>query len=90
ACHFKTQITVHPNPVINAIMQVHLENVPEGIYRLQLFNAEGKTVWKGSVTHSGGTRMYKVSVDQILASGQYVLRITQHDGQQQSIPLLFR
>ncbi|MCC6256854.1 MAG: hypothetical protein IT254_00885, partial [Chitinophagaceae bacterium] len=70
------QISVYPNPVKDdGVLYVDLQNQPAGKYMLQMLNEAGQVVHSQSLNHSGGSSVYSLQLKQMLAHGNYLLKL---------------
>ncbi|MEO6670666.1 MAG: right-handed parallel beta-helix repeat-containing protein [Ferruginibacter sp.] len=69
-------IEVYPNPVTNGKIQLWFIGMPEGIYVVNIFNAQGQCLFKKQLLHQGGTNMETVTPAVYFAHGNYQLLIT--------------
>jgi len=70
-----TPFTLYPNPLVGKILNVQLTNIPAGKYDISIYNALGQKVNEQSITHSGGTGSYGLTINNKLASGTYLVSI---------------
>lgn len=67
--------SVHPNPVKNKIIQLHIMGQEEGEYRLSLVNSVGQVVHDSKVTIAAGNSVIPVYLKNI-SKGIYYLKLT--------------
>lgn len=72
------EVTIHPNPVGNAMLHVDLGNSENGTYQLQLFDILGKTILSRQVTKNAANSNFKLDLQQE-ASGIYYLKVSGKD-----------
>ncbi|MEJ7627135.1 MAG: hypothetical protein WKF35_09740 [Ferruginibacter sp.] len=63
-------ITVFPNPVSSSVMTVRLNNIPQGNYKLNLYNSSGQLIMVYAVQHKGINLNYIIPIDRYPA-GRY-------------------
>jgi hypothetical protein len=69
-------MAVTPNPVSGETMNVQFTNMEGGEYKVELFNSIGQIVYKGSISHTGGSSVYKISTGvSMKAKGIYQLKL---------------
>jgi len=73
------EVTIHPNPVGHALLNVDLGNVENGTYQLQLFDVLGKTILAKQVTKNAANSNFKLDLQQE-AFGIYYLKVSGKDG----------
>ena len=76
----KASITVYPNPVTGKQMQVRFIAVEGGLYQLQLLNAAGQTIYRGSEKITGGSFAKSIQLGNDVAGGRYDLLVIAPDG----------
>jgi hypothetical protein len=75
----KPEIKVYPNPVVDNNINVKFDNVPKGVYKARLINLAGQTVFTTSLSHSGESANYKMSINQPISPGMCVLEISGYE-----------
>ena len=70
-----TAFNLYPNPLINKILNLQLTNVAAGKYDVSIYNVLGQKVNEQSITHSGGTGSYGLTINNNLTSGTYLVSI---------------
>ena len=87
----KPQFIVSPNPVFDNIIHVTFINQPSGVYTLNFYNAAGQLMITKTLTHSVSTNFnYEIKSLQILAAGNYTLKINTTKKLLQSIKILVK
>lgn len=81
-------VSVYPNPVKGASMQVQLSNQPAGTYQVKLVNLQGQVVLVESISHSGGNAAIRVAVPTQITNGIYQVEITGSDATKNTQSLL--
>jgi hypothetical protein len=71
----KTSIVVIPNPVLNKMVNIQLNNVPSGRYNLMLYNILGQPVLQRTIEHAGGNSSQLLTLPSAALNGVYVLRL---------------
>ena len=78
----KVSIRAYPNPVTtNGAVNLQLDNIKAGMYRLELVNAAGQTVYRRMIHLQNGTFNQPLNIGQNLPSGVYQMKITGKDSQ---------
>lgn len=84
------QISVYPNPVKDdGVLYVDLQNQPAGKYMLQMLNEAGQVVHSQSLNHSGGSSVYSLQLKQMLAHGNYMLKVSNGSDVKLSFKVVF-
>jgi|GEM_PF-1588309 len=73
-------ITVFPNPIVNGVVNLKLENQPAGKYHVRMLNPVGQVVLTKQFDHAGGNYSERIPWDYNMAHGTYQLEVTQPDG----------
>ncbi|MBS1739092.1 MAG: T9SS type A sorting domain-containing protein [Bacteroidetes bacterium] len=66
-------IRAYPNPLSGNTVTIEADNLPQGDYQVQVFDAVGQRVWMSSISHQGGLGKWKISLKESLAQGAYLL-----------------
>lgn len=77
ALNHEKSILVYPNPVKDNIINIQLENNPTGIYRIMLFDNDGKIIFSKNYNVSVNNGSMKVVLPKNTVSGNYLLKIIQ-------------
>jgi len=85
----KQEISVYPNPVVNGIIHLQLNNQPEGNYGIRLLNKSGQTILQKQIQHTGGNGTETISLDKYLPRGMYQLEVTKPDGTKSNINVIY-
>ena len=72
-------IYVFPNPVTDNFIQLQMNGLPKGDYKVALFNSQGQAVLTDKINHLAGTSTEKIQPDRKLHSGIYELKVTAPD-----------
>lgn len=70
----KARITVVPNPAHRGEVSVQLTNLPQGHYKVSLYNAEGQVIQHQDLHHPGGSASFPLLIEQ-LAPGTYLIEL---------------
>lgn len=73
-------ITVFPNPIVNGVINLKLENMPKGKYVVRLMNPTGQVMLTSLFDHAGGNYTQQIPWDYKMAHGHYKLEVKQPDG----------
>jgi len=68
-----TDISVYPNPVRQAVIQVQFNEQASGKYTLQLFNSAGQLISNRMIMHAGGSSVHPLQLNRKPAAGNYEL-----------------
>ena len=85
----KQEISVYPNPVVNGIINLQLNNQPQGQYGLRLLNKSGQLIIQKQIQHAGGSSTETISLDKYAPHGIYQLEITKPDGSKSNINVVY-
>ncbi len=55
-------IAVYPNPVTNGIINLQLNNIPQGIYNVKIFNPFGHTILTRQINHNQVNSISKINL----------------------------
>lgn len=69
-------ISIYPNPVKDATVNLAFSNMEEGNYSISLRNSFGQLVYEKKINHTGGNRAEIIKLAKQLASGLYNLEIS--------------
>ena len=72
-----TTIALYPNPLVGKVFNVQLTNIPAGKYLVSIYNVLGEKMNEQSIRHSGGTGSYGLTLNNNLASGTYLVAISE-------------
>lgn len=84
----EVSISVAPNPVANASLELHFNNEPGGNYFLRLTNTSGQTVLSRVINFKGGTGIEDISTT-AFPKGVYQLEIIKPDKSRQVIKVVY-
>ena len=68
------KVKVYPNPVIGRVVNMSFEEMPAGLYHVELINPLGQLVMRREWKHVGGTFMKRMTIPYDAVSGMYHLR----------------
>lgn len=81
-------VTVYPNPVTGAVINLQLTNMVQGNYGVRLINSFGQTVLVDEFNHAGGTAAEKITLSKEFPKGLYSLQITKPDSSVENISIV--
>jgi hypothetical protein len=81
-------LTVYPNPVTGAVINLQLTNMMQGNYGVRLINSFGQKVLADEFYHAGGTAAEKIALSKEFPKGLYSLQITKPDGSVENISIV--
>jgi hypothetical protein len=82
----KGSIVAYPNPVVNGgTVKLSFNNQPAGRYKLEFMDADGKLVNQQEVTISSKSQVVDFRVPQLIAAGNYMIRIINEDNELASV-----
>lgn len=70
----EARMTIVPNPANGGEISVQLTNVPQGLYKVTLFNAEGQGLHHQTLQHASGSASFSLKVDH-LQPGTYLVEL---------------
>ena len=82
-------ITIHPNPITNGVINLHLVNQPAGTYGIRLLNPLGQTIVSRQVTRAKGTTTEQIKWNYYLAHGTYQLQVSKPHGEVKVIRVMY-
>ncbi|MCY7421432.1 MAG: SBBP repeat-containing protein [Chitinophagaceae bacterium] len=72
----KSRIVINPNPVIDRTLNLQLQNQPEGIYNIRVFDNIGQLLYSGKVQHPGGSSVQTLQLKSSIPTGTYQVQIS--------------
>jgi Secretion system C-terminal sorting domain len=72
-------IAIYPNPVTNDILQLQMNNMPDGEYGIKVIDALGQTILTEEIDHGTFSETKSILLNKDLANGMYMLEIMQPD-----------
>lgn len=76
----KAGIRVYPNPVTaNGTVNLRFDNIQAGMYRVELVNSSGQTVYSRMMQLNNGTFNQQLNIGRGLPSGVYQMKVTGKD-----------
>jgi hypothetical protein len=72
-------IYVYPNPVINKVINIYIDNLASDRYEIKLFDLQGKLIKSASIQYSNNHKMI-LSLDKKINSGIYSLNMFTKNG----------
>jgi Secretion system C-terminal sorting domain len=85
----KQAITVYPNPVVNGIISLQLNNQPEGKYAIRLLNKAGQVIMQKQLDYAGGNSTENIHISKYLPHGFYQLEITKPGGDASELKVIY-
>jgi hypothetical protein len=71
----KGAITIYPNPVLNKMFNLQLNNMPQGKYELVVYNGLGQKLLAKTIEHGGGSATEQVILGVNILPGSYFVKI---------------
>jgi hypothetical protein len=68
-------ITFFPNPVTNKTIILHLNNLHQGTFKIELYNSIGQEVYKNHLLYSGGSLTENIKLPENIVDGLYHLYV---------------
>jgi len=85
----KHEITIYPNPVVDGVISVQLNNMPAGNYTVNLFNNLGQEVLDKIIQHTEGSSTELINIDKKLTHGIYQLVVTKPGGDKMNFSVVY-
>ena len=85
----KQEITIYPNPVIDGVISIQLNNMPAGKYAVKLLNNQGQKVLDKIIQHTEGSSTELITIDKSMPHGIYQLQIIKPDGELETNELIY-
>lgn len=70
-----SDISIYPNPVINATVALQFTDMEKGYYQFRLINSGGQTVFTHQQLHNGVNGNISIRFGQHIVAGNYILEI---------------
>ena len=83
------EITIHPNPITNGMINLQLINQPGGKYGIRLLSPVGQVIVTKQITHAEGNSTEQIKWNYNLAHGIYQLEITKPGGEVKVIKVMY-
>lgn len=71
----RQSITIYPNPIKDAVINLQMEKQPAGAYGIKLMNLQGQIVLRSVIQHTAGTSTEKINLEKGIARGIYTLEV---------------
>jgi hypothetical protein len=82
-------ISIYPNPVINGMINLQLNNQPTGIYGIRMLNKSGQVIMERKVQHTEGSSTETIHFNKYLPHGIYQLEVNKPDDTQSTINVIY-
>jgi len=79
----KAAISISPNPVEGAVVNLQLKNQPEGKYSVRILTNIGQVILSNKLQHAGGNSTQLLTLPTGIAKGTYQLEVTLPDNSRQ-------
>ncbi len=79
----KPAISIAPNPVEGAVVNLQLKNQPEGRYGIRMLTNIGQVIMSSKIQHAGGNSTQLLNLPTGIASGSYQVEVTLPDNSKQ-------
>jgi len=86
----KPEISVYPNPVTDAVINLSFSNMAAGKYNLKLYNNLGQLLLAKQISHAVGNASYTVQLEKEMAKGIYQLEVSGADGDKNTLKLMIQ
>jgi len=71
----KSSVAVQPNPVLNKIINLQLNNIAAGSYTIAICNINGQQICNQKIMHAGGNAMQQIILPSSVTHGVYIVRV---------------
>lgn len=71
-------ISVYPNPVVNGVINLQMNNMPQGAYNVRVFNSIGQVIATKQINHAAGSATETLNIKG-LSKGMYQLEVVKPD-----------
>ena len=85
----KGNINIYPNPIVDGIIHLQLNNQAQGKYAVRLLNRIGQVILAKEIIHAGGNSTQQIKCNVNLAHGLYELEVTRPDGSHMNINVIY-
>lgn len=75
----KDGISVFPNPVTNGTINLQMNNMPQGIYNVRVFNSMGQVILTRQINHAAGSSSETIQLGKGMAKGVLQLEVVKPD-----------
>jgi hypothetical protein len=82
-------VSIFPNPIVNATINLQLTNQTQGTYRVKVLNQIGQPVLSTQINHAGGTASNAIQLGQNIPHGVYNVEIVSPSNQVSVIKILY-
>jgi len=79
----KAAISISPNPVKSAVVNLQLKNQPQGKYAVRILTNIGQVIMSNKLQHAGGNSTQLLTLPTGIAKGTYQLEVTLPDHSRQ-------
>ena len=84
----KPTLVIYPNPATEGIIHLQMNNMPVGIYKIQLINSTGQVIMVKTIKHFADHSNQKLIFSGI-PKGVYVLKVNHPDGSTSSTTIIY-
>ncbi len=86
----KPEVSVYPNPVTEAVINMNFSNMAAGKYTVKLYNGIGQVILAKQIVHAVGNAFYSIQTDKKIAKGVYQLEISGAGGDKKILKLMIQ
>ena len=73
-------LSLYPNPVLNRIVTLQGSDLGRGNYKISIFGANGKEIYKQLIKHNGGTISQTIELPSTISKGIYMFSVKDENG----------
>ncbi len=84
----KSSVTVYPNPARGNVVNLQINELPKGLYRLELFSLSGQMIYQTNVQFNGQPLSQALNTGNLVKTGFYNLVISGGD-ERKMIKIMF-
>ncbi|HEY8657623.1 MAG TPA: hypothetical protein VIL78_01200, partial [Hanamia sp.] len=84
-----SEITVYPNPIIDGIINIQLNNQPAGVYKMRVLNQLGQLILSKQIIHSEGSSNEVIQLNKYAPYGIYQLEVIKPGDTPKNIKVIY-
>jgi hypothetical protein len=81
---------IFPNPITSNTINIQMNKMPEGLYKMRLMNNAGQVLMKETINHAPGIATHTVKPSMQLAKGVYQIEIINVQKQSTLLPVVIQ
>ena len=83
----KPGMSLYPNPVVNGVIKIKFNNMPQGLYKVRVLNNLGQTVLNKQIYHATGNSIEVIELGKKI-KGIYHLEVIRPDNSKFSTTII--